>query len=80
MRIPRDLSELELAQKLEQLGYRVTRQTGSHMRLSTQTKGAHHIIVPRHDLLRIGTLAAIIDAVAKHQDMSRNALLGQLLN
>jgi hypothetical protein len=50
------------------------------MRLSTQTNGVHHITVPRHDPLRIGTLAAIIDAVAKHQGMSRNVLLGQLLN
>jgi predicted RNA binding protein YcfA (HicA-like mRNA interferase family) len=39
MRLPRDISGLDLAKKLEVYGYRITRQTGSHMRLSTQERG-----------------------------------------
>ena len=35
MRLPRDLSGKDLAKALKTLGYRATRQTGSHMRLTT---------------------------------------------
>ncbi|MFO0700552.1 MAG: type II toxin-antitoxin system HicA family toxin [Nitrospira sp.] len=35
MRLPRDLSGNDLAQVLSQLGYSITRQTGSHLRLTT---------------------------------------------
>ncbi|MEK7770741.1 MAG: type II toxin-antitoxin system HicA family toxin [candidate division NC10 bacterium] len=30
------------------MGYRVTRQTGSHLRLTTLERGEHHVTVPRH--------------------------------
>jgi predicted RNA binding protein YcfA (HicA-like mRNA interferase family) len=48
MRLPRDISGVELAKKLEKYGYQITRQTGSHMRLSTMVKGEHHITIPQH--------------------------------
>ena len=35
MRLPRDLSGSDLAQSLSKLGYLITRQTGSHLRLTT---------------------------------------------
>ena len=35
MRLPRDVSGTDLAKVLQAYGYRVTRQTGSHMRLTT---------------------------------------------
>ena len=48
MRLPRDLGGAELARALEKLGYRVTRQTGSHMRLTTADGGEHHLTIPAH--------------------------------
>lgn len=78
MRLPRDLTGEQLAHRLEKLGYRVTRQTGSHMRLTTDEQGEHHITVPRHDPLRIGTLAAILSDVAEHFRSSRDAIERQL--
>ena len=36
MKLPRDLSGDNLAKALCKLGYQVTRQTGSHLRLTTQ--------------------------------------------
>jgi len=36
MRLPRDLSGRELASALRRLGYEITRQTGSPLRLTTQ--------------------------------------------
>ena len=75
MRLPRDLSGPDLAKVLTRLGYEVTRQTGSHLRLTTLQKGEHHLTIPRHKSLRVGTLAAIIGAVAHHFGTSRQELL-----
>ena len=66
MKLPRDLSGSDLANRLSILGYQVTRQTGSHLRLTTQEQGEHHITIPRHDPLKLGTLAGILADVAQH--------------
>ncbi|TKB54619.1 MAG: type II toxin-antitoxin system HicA family toxin [Nitrospira sp.] len=52
MRLPRDLSGSDLAQSLRKLGYSITRQTGSHLRLTTHEHGEHHLTIPQHDPLR----------------------------
>jgi predicted RNA binding protein YcfA (HicA-like mRNA interferase family) len=78
VRLPRDLSGNDLARVLRSLGYEVTRQTGSHMRLTTQENGEHHVTIPRHDPLRVGTLSAILTDVAQHFGMSRNELARRL--
>ena len=78
MRLPRDLSGEELAILLGRYGYEVTRQTGSHMRLTTAQGGEHHITIPRHESLRLGTLNAILRDVAEHLDISRQTLLETL--
>ena len=48
MKLPRDLSGNDLARRLVSLGYAITRQTGSHMRLTTNRGGEHHITIPAH--------------------------------
>lgn len=78
MRLPRDLSGAELVRRLERLGYAPSRQTGSHIRLTTQVRGEHHITVPAHDPLRVGTLAAVLSAAAAHHGMSREELIERL--
>ena len=78
MKLPRNLSGADLAQALKKLGYSVTRQTGSHMRLTTQQQGEHHVTVPYHDSLRVGTLAAILGEVAAHFGLSREELADRL--
>ncbi|HEY9676307.1 MAG TPA: type II toxin-antitoxin system HicA family toxin [Waterburya sp.] len=40
---------------LVRLEYEVSRQTGSHIRLTSQRNGEHHITVPAHDPIKIGT-------------------------
>lgn len=60
MRLPRDISGAELVKRLERLGYRTSRQTGSHIRLTCDKPQPHHVTVPNHNPLRVGTLAAII--------------------
>jgi predicted RNA binding protein YcfA (HicA-like mRNA interferase family) len=78
MKLPRDLSGSDLAKALRELGYQVTRQSGSHLRLTTTEEGEHHITIPRHDPLRVGTLAAVLDDVAAHFGISREELLERL--
>jgi predicted RNA binding protein YcfA (HicA-like mRNA interferase family) len=77
MRLPRDLSGLELAKLLRDMGYEVTRQTGSHMRLTTVQEGQHHII-PKANPLRVGTLSGILGEVAEHFKLSSDELAERL--
>ena len=78
MKLPRNLSGAQLIKALEQLGYQATRQTGSHIRLTRSFPKEHHLTIPLHDPLRIGTLAAILADVATHHGITRDALLAQL--
>jgi predicted RNA binding protein YcfA (HicA-like mRNA interferase family) len=79
MRLPRDLTGAQLIRALGKLGYVPTRQTGSHMRLSCESPAQHHVTVPLHDPLRIGTLAAILAAIAEARGLTRDELQQQLL-
>ena len=78
MKLPRDLTGTELVKALRPLGYRVTRQTGSHIRLTCDTPKQHHITVPAHDPLKIGTLSGILNDVATHFSLTREELFKQL--
>lgn len=78
MKLPRDITGTELASTLKQLGYEIVRQTGSHIRLTTQQGGEHHITIPNHAPLKTGTLSAILKDVATHFKMSRDDLVKQL--
>lgn len=78
MKLPRDLSGKHQVKVLERIGYSVTRQAGSHVRLSCENPSEHHVTVPLHDPLRVGTLAAIIADVAAHHKMSRDDLVFKL--
>ncbi len=80
MRLPRDLSGRDLVRALRGYGYAVTRETGSHMRLTTQQGGEHHVTIPDHASLRVGTLASILGEVAVHLDIDRAALAEALFN
>ena len=80
MKMPRDISGDQLAKLLATFGYGLTRQAGSHMRLTTQMHGEHHITIPRHSPLKVGTLAGILTDVAAHAKMTRQELLDALFN
>ena len=74
MKLPRAISGIGLAQRLKAFGYAVTRQSGSHMRLTTTQNGEHHLTIPAHDPLKIGTLSSILGSVAAHLGMSKEEL------
>jgi predicted RNA binding protein YcfA (HicA-like mRNA interferase family) len=79
MKLPRDLGGNGLAKALSSLGYHITRQTGSHLRLTATTStGEHHITIPAHNPLKIGTLAAILADIAVQHGLTRDELLKQI--
>ena len=80
MRVPRDLSGHHLAKALSVFGYRVSRQTGSHIRLETEVDGTHKITIPAHDPLKIGTLRDIIRDLCEHHNLNRDELLKRILS
>ena len=72
------VSGADLAKRLGRLWYAVTRQTGSHLRLTTSERGQHHVTIPNHDPLKVGTLAGILNDVAAHLAISRDELVQRL--
>ena len=79
MRLPRDLSGTELAALLERQGYSRVRQTGSHIRLvSVAMQREHHVTVPAHKVLKVGTLSGILTDVAAYLGVERDALAKEL--
>lgn len=79
MKLPRDLSGEELARLLRSCGYEITRQTGSHMRLTSTLKGRpHHITIPAHKELTVGTLNGVVTDVASYLEKDRQELLQEL--
>jgi predicted RNA binding protein YcfA (HicA-like mRNA interferase family) len=78
VKLPKDLSANDLIKSLAKLGYVKTRQTGSHIRLTTQVFGEHYVTVPNHDPIKIGTLSNILNNIAQHFGISRDDLLTRL--
>jgi predicted RNA binding protein YcfA (HicA-like mRNA interferase family) len=79
MRLPRDLSGEDLVKKLRPFGYVATRQTGNHIRLTRSSpKGEHHVTVPRHRALRVGTLNSVLAEVAAHLGLEKTELVRRL--
>ena len=78
MKLPRDIDATDLIKALLILGYQPTRQTGSHIRLTTQLKGEHHITIPNHVPIRIGTLNSLLTDIAQHFQMSKQELIDKL--
>jgi hypothetical protein len=48
------------------------------LRLTTTQGGEHHITIPRHSSLRVGTLSAILRDVAEHLGIPRQTLMETL--
>lgn len=79
MKLPRDISGEELASLLTKYGYKVTRQTGSHLRLTSTLKDTeHHLTIPHHRPLRIGTLSSIVNEVASYLELDRQSVIQEL--
>jgi len=78
MKLPRDLSGSDLAKSLQVLGYEITRQKGSHVRVTTLEGGKHHETIPAHSPIKVGTLRSILGSIAMHHRMSTEELCSLL--
>ena len=55
-------------------------QESHHIRLTTMEHGKHHITIPKHKYLKIGTLSNILNDIANHIKISKMELLQKLLD
>jgi predicted RNA binding protein YcfA (HicA-like mRNA interferase family) len=79
MKLPRDLSGAELIKLLcKHFGYSRLNQEGSHVILETNDPRQHRISVPDHSPLRVGTLNAILRAVAGVKGVEKEDILRRL--
>ncbi len=78
MKVPRDVSGRELVKSLRAYGYEVVGQNGSHIKVTTEQNGQHHIAVPNHNPIKIGTLTGILSEVARHFDITKEEVMRTL--
>ena len=79
MKLPRDLSSAELEKALCRVfKYHFVRQVGSHRRLTTLIGGEHHLTIPNHAPLRLGTLRVIPGEVMAHHRLTLAQVLHRL--
>ena len=79
MKLPRDLSGRDLASLLRRYGYEISRQTGSHIRLVSAQRGhEHHITIPDHRPLRVGTLNSVLADVATYLGREKASVTEEL--
>ena len=70
------ISGNKLITVLKGLGYEVSRQRGSHVRLEKVTQvGRHKITVPNHDPIAKGTLNSIISKIAMWNQLDKKSLV-----
>ena len=80
MKSPRNLSAKALIKLLKVYGYEIESQRGSHIKVTTQQHGEHHLAIPNHDPIKIGTLNAIIRQVAEHLSKNKDDIFHELFS
>ena len=78
MKLPRSVSAKELVKSLAKIGYEVTRQKGSHIRLTCTSPQEHHVTIPNHDPIRIGTPIVNYSEIATQHGLTKEDLINQL--
>jgi hypothetical protein len=64
---------------LRRYGYETTRQSSSHLRLTSNIQGIeHHITIPAHAALKVGTLHGILADVAEYVGKDRQDLVREI--
>ena len=78
-KIPRDISGRKLAKLLEKYGYKIIRESASHMRLLSKYKGKEHkITIPDHNPIKIGTLNNILNDIANYLKVDKKKIIEEL--
>ena len=80
MKLPRGVSGERLVRALEQLGYSVIRQKGSHTRMRHEGLRFIRSLFRPHNPLKTGTLHGILSEVAQTRSMTVDALAAILFS
>jgi hypothetical protein len=48
--------------------------------MTTSVKGEHHVTIPRHKPLKVGTLSNILTDIGQHLGLSKEELVKELLS
>ena len=73
------ISGKKLISFLTDMGYRVVRQRGSHVRLEKSTDaGVHKITIPNHDPIAKGTLNDILTKVSVWNQIQKAKIIDRL--
>lgn len=75
MKLPRNISGQELVKILAKLGYEKVQQKGSHIKVTTNTNGQHHLAIPNHNPIRTGTLNSILRQVSNHFGKTKEEII-----
>jgi hypothetical protein len=60
---------------------KLSRQTGSHLRLTSTSKGTeHHVTIPAHKESKLDTLGSILSDVAEYLKKDREDLAKELFD
>lgn len=78
MKLPRNIAASELVSSLRKFGYEISRQKGSHIRLTTMSNGEHHLTIPNHNPIKLGTLSSILNDVSAHFKLSKEETVKKL--
>ncbi|MBX2947101.1 MAG: type II toxin-antitoxin system HicA family toxin [Cyclobacteriaceae bacterium] len=78
MKIPRNVSAREFIKSLSKIGYEVSRQKGSHIRLTCSFPKTHHVTIPNHDPIKVGTLSAILADISVNRNQTKEDLIKEI--
>jgi predicted RNA binding protein YcfA (HicA-like mRNA interferase family) len=78
-KLPRNITGKYLSKFLKKYGYIVTRQTGSHIRLTNSFPDhTHNLTIPDHRPIKVGTLNRILADIANNLNISKADLIAGL--
>ena len=77
MKLPRDVDTDMLIKVFSRYGYNITRQVGSHVRLSNKDSN-HSITIPRHSPIKVGTLHSILKDFCAVNDIGMQEIVSKL--
>ncbi|MBN1689617.1 MAG: type II toxin-antitoxin system HicA family toxin [Dehalococcoidia bacterium] len=81
MKLPRNIGGEKLVSLLTRYGYRESHRTGSHIKITSNIKGAeHHITIPAHNPIRVGTLNNIINDLSVYLEIAKHTLIKELFD
>ena len=77
---PRNVSGKDLIKVLSNYGYKVIRQTGSHIRMSIiiEDVSKNITIFPNHASIKLGTLMSILNEVSSQLAINKEDIINKL--